>query len=57
MGHIVTDKANDDCVPEDGRGFRNCIEQLAGKMGLTFLAEFAKARANGGGFDGHQDWW
>lgn len=53
MGHIVTDKANDDCVPEDGGGFRNCIEQLAGKMGLTFLAEFAEAKANGGGFDGH----
>jgi hypothetical protein len=52
MGHVVTDKADDYSVPEDGGGFRNCVEQLAGEMGLAFLAEFAEARANGGGFDG-----
>lgn len=52
MRHIVTDKANNDCVPENGGWFRNCVKQLAGKMGLALFAKVAEAGANSGSFDG-----
>lgn len=52
MRHVVTDKANDDRVPKNGGWFGNCVEQLAGKKGLAFLAEFAEAGADGEGFVG-----
>lgn len=38
MRHAITDKANDDCVPNHGCWTGNFVEQLAGKMGLAFPA-------------------
>lgn len=46
MREVVADKANDDGVPENVGGAGNCVEQLAGEMGLAFLAEFAEAGAD-----------
>lgn len=58
IGHVVADESNDDGVPEHGGGARQSVEQLAGKVGLAFLAEFAEAGADGGGFElwEEEDW-
>lgn len=52
VGHVVADEADDDGVPQDGGWASNCVEQLAGEVGLAFLAEPAEARADGGGLEG-----
>lgn len=51
LGQVVADKADDDGVPENGRGARKSVEQLAGEVGLAFLAELAEARTDCGGFE------
>ena len=50
MGHVVTDKPNNNGVPQNCGWARKRVEQLPCKVGLAFLAEFAKARANGEDF-------
>lgn len=38
IGEVVADQSNDDCVPKNGGRARKSVEELAGKMELTFLA-------------------
>lgn len=42
MRHVIADETDDNGVPEDCRWARNCLEQLAGEMGLTFLTNTAE---------------
>ncbi|KAB2610820.1 pentatricopeptide repeat-containing protein [Pyrus ussuriensis x Pyrus communis] len=51
IGHVVADESNDDGVPKHSGGARQSVEQLAGKVELAFLAEFADTGADGGGFE------
>lgn len=50
IGEAIADEPNDNCIPEDGGRARKSIKQLACEVGLAILAEFAEARADGGGF-------
>lgn len=38
IGEVVADQSDDDGVPEDGGWARKSVEELAGEMGLPFLA-------------------
>lgn len=38
IGEVVADQSDDDSVPKNGGGARKGVEQLAGEMGLAFLA-------------------
>ncbi|KAH7841394.1 hypothetical protein Vadar_029349 [Vaccinium darrowii] len=41
--HANANKPNNDCVPKHGFRLGNCVEQLAGKVGLTLAVEFTLA--------------
>lgn len=47
MGHIVANVTDDDSVPKNCFWLGNCVEKLAGDMGLALLAYSAKARTDG----------
>lgn len=47
---VVADKPDDDGVPKNSSWARQSFKQLAGKVGLAFLAELAQARTNCLGF-------
>lgn len=49
MGQAIADKPDYDCVPNDCFWLRNCVEQLAGKVGLAVPAQLAEAVPNGSG--------
>lgn len=51
IGNVVANEPNNNGVPNNGSGARKSIKQLASKVGLSFLAELAKARSNGGGLE------
>lgn len=51
MGHVVANITNDDSVPKNSCWLGNCVEELAGEMGLTLLAYFAEAGTDGGSFE------
>lgn len=49
-GEAIANEPNNNCIPENSRWARKSVEQLAGEVGLAFLAEFAEAGANCGCF-------